>query len=69
MKPNHLANRGCREYPRPTLAADWSCDESGQDIIEYALLTSVLSIAFVGMIQTLANGIIPFFDRIIAAFP
>ena len=69
MKPGRLENRSCREdHEADARTADWLCDESGQDLIEYALLTSVLSVALVGMIQALANGIIPFFDRVIAAF-
>jgi Flp pilus assembly pilin Flp len=46
----------------------WLGDESGQDLIEYALLASVISVALVGTIQTVADGIIPFFDMVLAAF-
>jgi len=42
-------------------------EESGQDLIEYALLSAVLSVAFIASIQALAGGVIPFFDRVIAA--
>ena len=68
MKPGRLANRSCREEHGPTLRPDWLCDESGQDLIEYALLSAVLSVGFVGTIQALANGVIPFFDRVLAVF-
>ena len=33
----------------------WLCDESGQDLIEYALLSAVLSVGFVGTIQAVAR--------------
>ncbi len=52
----------------PTLRPNCLRDESGQDLIEYALLTSVLSVGFIGTIQALADGVIPFFDKVLAAF-
>jgi Flp pilus assembly pilin Flp len=42
--------------------------EEGQDLIEYALLAAVLSVGCILSIQALAGGVIPFFDRVIAAF-
>ena len=42
-------------------------DEGGQDLIEYALLSALLAVGFVLMLQALANGVIPFFDAVIAA--
>jgi Flp pilus assembly pilin Flp len=71
MGPRPLANDSCKECTectRPTLAADWSGDESGQDLIEYALLAAVLSVALVGTTQAVGDGIMPFFDRVLAAF-
>jgi len=41
-------------------------EEQAQDLIEYSLLVAVLSIGFVLMIQALANGVLPFFDRVTA---
>jgi Flp pilus assembly pilin Flp len=42
--------------------------EDGQDLIEYALLAAVLSVGCILSIQALAGGVIPFFDRVLAAF-
>ena len=42
-------------------------DDDGQDLIEYALLSALLAVGFVLTLQTLVNGIIPFFDAVIAA--
>ena len=40
----------------------------GQDIIEYALLCAVLAVGFVAAINEVADGIIPWFDLVVAAF-
>ena len=50
------------------LAPNCLLDESGQDLIEYALLAAVLSVAFVASIRAVAGGVIPFFDMVLAAF-
>jgi len=42
-------------------------DDRGQDLIEYALLAAVLSVGFIASIQALSGGVIPFFDRVLAA--
>ena len=42
--------------------------DEGQDLIEYALLAAVLSVGCILSIQALAGGVIPFFDRVLAAF-
>ena len=42
--------------------------EEGQDLIEYALLTAVLAVGFIAAINEVADGIIPWFDLVIAAF-
>lgn len=34
--------------------AEWVADDSGQDIIEYALLTAIIGIAAIGIWQALA---------------
>jgi Flp pilus assembly pilin Flp len=43
-------------------------EEDGQDLIEYALLGSVLSVGGILSIQAVLGGVMPWFDRIIAAF-
>ena len=43
-------------------------EDEGQDLIEYALLAAVLSVAFVASIQTVAAGVVPFFDTVLSAF-
>jgi Flp pilus assembly pilin Flp len=68
MSLGRLANRGFKENHSPRPGLRWSCDESGQDLIEYALLSAVLAVGVLGSIQALAGGIIPFFDRVLAAF-
>jgi Flp pilus assembly pilin Flp len=45
MKSDHLANRGLSEDQKPTLGLNWLWDESGQDVIEYALLGAIVGIA------------------------
>ena len=57
MKPGRLANRGCREDTSPTLAANWLWDESGQDVIEYALLGAIIGIASVLTWQLVATTV------------
>jgi len=42
-------------------------EDAGQDLIEYSLLAGVLSVGFILMMQALANGVIPFFDRVVSA--
>lgn len=42
-------------------------DDEGQDLIEYALLAGLLSVGCILSIQAVLGGVIPFFDRIIAA--
>jgi Flp pilus assembly pilin Flp len=68
MSLGRLANCGFREDHSPRPGRHWSCDESGQDLIEYALLSAVLAVGVLGSIQALAGGIIPFFDKVLAAF-
>jgi Flp pilus assembly pilin Flp len=45
MKPVCLANRRCSKDDSPALALRWLWDESGQDVIEYALLAAIVGIA------------------------
>lgn len=42
--------------------------DEGQDLIEYALLAAVLSVGCILSIRAVAGGVIPFFDRVLAAF-
>lgn len=42
--------------------------DEGQDLIEYALLVALLSVGSILSIQAVAGGVIPFFDRVLAAF-
>jgi len=42
--------------------------DEGQDLIEYALLAAILSVGCILSIQAVAGGVIPFFDRVLAAF-
>jgi Flp pilus assembly pilin Flp len=68
MKPS-LTMRNCRGEQAPTLRWNRLRDESGQDLIEYALLTSLMSVALIGVMRALGNRIIPLLDRIMAALP
>ena len=45
MKPDQLANRRVSEEHNPSLGLHWLRDESGQDVIEYALLGAIVGIA------------------------
>ena len=67
MKTERLLKR-CGEAHMPS--CDWSVigDENGQDLIEYALLSAVLSVAFVASIQAVGAGFLPFFDAVLSAF-
>jgi Flp pilus assembly pilin Flp len=42
--------------------------DDGQDLIEYALLASVLSVGGILSIQAVLGGIMPWFDTILDAF-
>ena len=62
-----LENRSTSEGPMFTLRLRLNGDD-GQDLIEYALLTAVLSVGCILSIQAVLGGVMPFFDRILAAF-
>ena len=51
-----------------SVVQDRITQDAGQDLIEYALLAAVLSVGCILSIQAVAGGVIPFFDRVIAAF-
>jgi len=67
MKLGLLGNRGFKEDQRPALGPHGLCDESGQDLIEYGLLAAVISVSFILTIQAVADGILPWFDMVLAA--
>jgi Flp pilus assembly pilin Flp len=67
MKLGLLPNHRCKEGGVSTLRFRLLDEDDGQDLIEYALLAAVLSIGFLLMLQAVANGVIPFFDRVISA--
>ena len=57
MKPGRLANRGLGEDQRPTLGLNWLWDESGQDVIEYALLAAIVGIASIGTWELVVRAV------------
>lgn len=68
MKSGHSANCSSMAGHVSTFLLRHMDEEDGQDLIEYALLAAVISVAFVASIQSVADGIIPFFDMVLAAF-
>jgi Flp pilus assembly pilin Flp len=57
-----------RSSDRVSVVQNRITQDDGQDLIEYALLAAVLSVGCILSIQAVAGGVIPFFDRVIAAF-
>jgi pilus assembly protein Flp/PilA len=43
---------------------DFVRDESGQDLIEYGLILGVLALALIASMNTLANSISNFFNKV-----
>ena len=52
-----------------TMQSGWKrlTGDEGQDLLEYALLAAILSVGCILSIQALTGGVIPFFDRVLAA--
>jgi pilus assembly protein Flp/PilA len=48
----------------PPLLLDLIRDESGQDLIEYGLILGVLALALIASMNTLANSISNFFNKV-----
>jgi pilus assembly protein Flp/PilA len=48
----------------PLLLLDLIRDESGQDLIEYGLILGVLALALIASMDTLANSISNFFNKV-----
>jgi pilus assembly protein Flp/PilA len=48
----------------PPLLLDLIRDESGQDLIEYGLILGVLALALIASMDTLANSISNFFNKV-----
>ncbi|MGB9030464.1 MAG: Flp family type IVb pilin [Acidobacteriaceae bacterium] len=48
----------------PPRLLDFVRDESGQDLIEYGLILAVLALALVASMDTLANSISNFFNKV-----
>ncbi len=67
MRSRRLTPSGFGKSHSPKPGLHLSRDESGQDLIEYALLSAVLAVGALASIQTVLGGIIPFFDRVLAA--
>ena len=68
MNLGRFVNRNCREDRVSTWWFHCLIEEDGQDLIEYALLASVLSVGGILSIQAVLGGVMPWFDRIITAF-
>ncbi|MGH7551131.1 MAG: Flp family type IVb pilin [Gemmatimonadota bacterium] len=50
------------------LKAFWT-DESGQDLVEYAMLLALIALIVIGAVALLGQGIEDTFDNITAALP
>jgi Flp pilus assembly pilin Flp len=68
MNLDRFMNRSRREDHVTTWWFRRLTEEDGQDLIEYALLASVLSVGGILSIHAVLGGVMPWLDRIIAAF-
>ena len=57
MKPVRLANRSCSKRGHLTLGLHLLSDESGQDVVEYALLGAIVGIASIVTWQLLVTTV------------
>jgi pilus assembly protein Flp/PilA len=50
--------------PLSTLLANLAADESGQDLVEYALIVGIMALASIAILQSLATSITTAFSGI-----
>ncbi len=50
--------------PLSTLLANLAVDESGQDLVEYALIVAIMALASIAIMQSLAASIVTTFSGI-----